>query len=255
MAQATGRRIARYEQLRHGATGHGTVRRYATTIRRLVVKTPTICAVARTSVQGKRSADFHQHGLTMLLFRPLPIAVRLACIAIGLMGLLSADLLSAQAAARDTLFDFLIGDWRVEVSPRVSRLAALVHGAPRYRGTWRGQRTDRGVSDELRVADDAGSTKYLLRFDREHDAVMRRWQVRETNRDGAVSPPMTAGMASGLLTLTAPDRRTRSRFSERTATRFRYVREVSTDGGRTWEEPVLVVTAERVAKGGSSAPR
>lgn len=191
----------------------------------------------------------------MLPLRPLPTAIRMACLAIGLLCLLSADLLSAQSAPRDTLFDFLVGEWRVDASPRVSRLAALVHGAPRYRGTWRGQRTNRGVSDELRVADKTGATRYLLRFDRQLDGATRRWLVRETNRDGEVSAPMQAAMVNGLLTFTAPDRRTRSRFVERTATRFRYVREVSTDGGRTWEEPVLVVTAERVARGTTSAPR
>ncbi len=149
-------------------------------------------------------------------------------------------------AARDTLFDFLVGDWRVEATPRVSKLAAFVHGVPRYTGHWRGRRTEAGVSDELRVADAGGTTQMLLRFERLYDAPSRSWSVREIDRDGASSARLKPILTKDAITLLAATRMARTRFVERTPTRFRYLREVSNDGGRTWEEPVFVVTATRI---------
>lgn len=148
-------------------------------------------------------------------------------------------------APRDTLFEFLVGEWRVEASPRVSKLAALVHGVPRYSGFWRGQRSAEGVVDELRVTDAAGTTRLVLRFDRRYDPVTRTWRVREVERDGSARVGRPPVVTPGAITLPSADGTFRSRFVERTSTRFRYVREVSADGGRTWSEPVMSVIATR----------
>jgi hypothetical protein len=151
------------------------------------------------------------------------------------------------APSRDTLFDFLVGEWRVEASPRISKLAAFVHGVPRFTGHWRGRRTDAGVSDEVRAADAGGVPRLVLRFERGHDPRTRSWSVQEIDRDGKASERMQPIVTTEAITLPAASRVYRSRFVERTPTRFRYLREVSPDGGRTWEEPVLVVTATRTA--------
>ncbi|MBL0939406.1 MAG: hypothetical protein IBJ03_10945 [Gemmatimonadaceae bacterium] len=156
----------------------------------------------------------------------------------------------------DTLFDFLNGEWRVEASPRISKLAALVHGVPRFTGHWRGNRNENGVSDELRLAKSDGATHLVLRFQRVFDSSARVWNVREIDRSGAASAAMRPMVAKGEIIIPAANRVARSRFVERTPNHFRYLREVSNDGGRTWEEPVLVVTAERIpARGTPTVPR
>lgn len=160
------------------------------------------------------------------------------------------------AAPRDTVFDFLVGDWRVEASPRVPKLAAFVHGVPRFSGRWHATRTARGVADELRVNEADGSARLILRFERDVEGAPSTWRVREFDRDGKATAIMTLAVSAGTITLTATDRASRSRFVEVTPTRFRYLREVSSDGGRTWEEPVLVVTATRAAASrGPADPR
>ena len=205
----------------------------------------------------------------LLRLRIVPLSA--ACLLVAFALLRSCDAAYAQsgtarapaatsklpnAVPSDSLFDFLNGEWRVVASPRVSRLAALVHGAPRYTGYWRGHHTESGISDELRLTNANGATQLVLRFQRMFDTGLRRWNVREVDRSGAASAVMHPVVAKGEITILAANRVWRSRFVERTPNRFRYLREVSNDGGRTWEEPVLVVTAERIpARGTPTVPR
>src|SRR5437764_1451564 len=56
-------------------------------------------------------------------------------------------------------FDFLLGQWELTVMPKVSSLAAAIHGAPRLLGTWKGWRAmdGYGIEDELRIVDGSGN--------------------------------------------------------------------------------------------------
>src|SRR5262245_40799697 len=48
-------------------------------------------------------------------------------------------------------FDFLVGQWELVVTPKVNSLAAKIHGAPTFLGTWKAWRAvdGFGVEDEL----------------------------------------------------------------------------------------------------------
>ncbi len=57
--------------------------------------------------------------------------------------------------AESKQFDFLLGQWDVEVQVKMSGLAAAIHGASRLVGTMKASRVLDGlaVEDELRVVD------------------------------------------------------------------------------------------------------
>jgi len=69
----------------------------------------------------------------------------------------SGDAMAAvsSAPAETKQFDFLLGQWQLEVHPKVSSLVAIIHGAPRLVGTWKAERSPDGlgVDDEMRIVD------------------------------------------------------------------------------------------------------
>jgi hypothetical protein len=160
----------------------------------------------------------------------------------------------ANAPAREaTQFDFLVGQWELEVTPRVSSLAARIHGAPKLLGSWKAWKAldGFGIEDELRIMDRSGNPSALSLAVRVWNASERRWLVTSTDAyrarvsqaaaqwDGKVMSQL--GNADGGLV------RTRSRFSAITPTAFRFEQDRSEDGGKTWEERSLVIQAKRVA--------
>lgn len=163
------------------------------------------------------------------------------------------------AEARE--FDFLVGRWELTVTPRVSTLAARIHGPPRLRGTWRAWRAldGWGIEDELRIVDESGNPRSLAHAIRFYDPAARRWTVATVD---AYRQRLTQGSAArrgGEMVATGqaidPDGRsyvTRSRIGRVTPTSFRYQQDRSYDNGATWDEARLVIEARRV---GTSAPR
>ena len=181
--------------------------------------------------------------------------------------LLSAHALFAHAqpggvtAPREAAqFDFLIGQWEIELAPKANGLAAMVHGSSKLLGTWKAWRAfdGFGVEDELRVIDGSGNPATLAHAQRIFDAKTKRWLINSLDVYRARFNSGTAqwqdgemrviGNASGSAT--TPDGKpllTRSRFFDITPERFRMTQDRSLDEGKSWEEGVLTVSAKRVA--------
>lgn len=153
-------------------------------------------------------------------------------------------------------FDFLIGQWELAVTPKVSSLAAKIHGAPKLLGTWKAWRAldGFGILDELRIVDGSGNPSSLSSTLRIYDATSHKWlsSFADAYR-GVVS---TAGaewkngemIASGQgVDAEGKPYITRTRFYDITATGFKYRQDRSTDNGRTWDEGVLSMVAKRTA--------
>jgi len=158
-------------------------------------------------------------------------------------------------------FDFLVGQWELEVTPKVNGLAAAIHGTPRLVGSWKAWRAfdGRGVMDELRVFDASGNPVALTQAMRVYDANARQWQLQSLDVYRARFGPATAQWQGNEMRIngtgTNPDGKkmlTRTRFYEIGADRFRMQQDRSMDDGATWDEAALVITARRVAK---QAPR
>ena len=88
------------------------------------------------------------------------------------------------AAAETRQFDFLIGQWTIEVRPKVSGLAAMIHGQPKFAGSWKAARSadGLGVDDELRIVDGSGNPITLLRTHRAWMAADKRWRISGNGR-------------------------------------------------------------------------
>jgi len=156
-------------------------------------------------------------------------------------------------------YDFLIGHWALEVQPKVSGLAALVHGAPRLVGSWKAWRAfdGHGLMDELRISDASGNPQSLNQSLRVFDPRTRQWQQQTLDvyraRFGASSAQWQGGEMRGQGQPTdAKAPLTRSRFFAIGPDRFSWQQDRSSDGGASWDEGVLVIQAKRLAK---QAPR
>ena len=162
---------------------------------------------------------------------------------------------STVAPREASQFDFLVGQWQLEVRPAVSSLAARIHGVPKLVGTWKAWRAfdGFGVEDELRISDEPGNPKTLAHAARVYDPAARRWTMSTLDVYRATFVASTAEWAESQMTATSrgTDKEgkpfvTRARFSDITPTSFRFVQERSTDDGRTWTE-TLRIQAKRTA--------
>ncbi len=158
-------------------------------------------------------------------------------------------------------FAFLVGQWEVTVTPKNTSLAARIHGAPRFGGTWKAWKAfdGFGIEDELRVTDRSGNPNALVHAMRSYDATKGRWTQSMLDVYRGRFTSAEGSWANGEMTMTSAGTDaegkpalTRSRFYEITPTAFKYQSDRSTDGGRTWDTAVLRIDAKRVA---AVAPR
>ena len=158
-------------------------------------------------------------------------------------------------------YDFLVGQWSLVVTPKVSGLVAAIHGVPKMRGTWKAWRAldGWGVEDELRIVDESGNPRALTHSLRTYDPASSRWLLAAVD---AYRHRVTQAAAtwSGAEMVSAgqgvdgdgKSYASRARISRVTPTSFRYQLDRSYDGGRTWDEAYLVIDATRTS---AVAPR
>ena len=168
---------------------------------------------------------------------------------------------ATSAAPQARQFDFLIGQWELEVRPKVSSLVAMIHGAPKLVGTWNAWRAfdGFGIDDEVRIVDASGNPISLSHAMRVYSASESRWSAatmdvyrgRVAISNGAMEGSDLVMNGSG----TDPEGKptlTRARYTDITPTEFRMQQDRSSDNGQTWDEAVLVIAAKRVS---ATAPR
>lgn len=165
--------------------------------------------------------------------------------------------LPANAPARESAqFDFLLGQWELEVTPKVGGLAALIHGAPKLVGSWKAWRAfdGFGIDDELRIVDASGNPLTLAHAQRVWDPKARQWLVGTLDVYRARLTSASAQWQDGEMRVTGSGSGadgkpylTRARFYEIGAERFRMRQDRSADNGASWEEGTLNIVARRVA--------
>jgi hypothetical protein len=165
-----------------------------------------------------------------------------------------------RAPREATQYDFLVGQWELTVTPKVSGLVGLIHGAPKLRGSWKGTRAldGWGVEDELRIADESGNPVAYTHFVRMYDAKAKRWVVSAVDVFRKRATISAAEWRGGEMVSTTdgldPDGkpyRTRTRITDITPAAFHFQQDVSYDKGATWDEAHLVIDAKRT--GGSAS--
>jgi hypothetical protein len=159
-------------------------------------------------------------------------------------------------------FDFLTGEWALVVRPKVSGLAARIHGAPRLEGTWRAWRAfdGWGIEDELRIVDAGGTTRALTHTMRIYDPTTQHWTSTSLDvtraRFQAASAEWQGGRMQSTSRGTDQEGRpvlTRTRFTDITPTSFRFQQDRSVDDGTTWEDAILTIEARRTASAAAAA--
>lgn len=161
-------------------------------------------------------------------------------------------------------FNFLVGQWELDVQPAISSLAAAVHGQPKFAGSWKAWPAldGWGIEDELRISDKDGNPRGIAHTVRVYDATRKRWTNSNLDvwratftastaewRQGASGPEMIT-MGRGV------DQNgnvfaSRTRFYDIKPNSFRADSERSTDDGKSWTV-VRRIVAKRVA---AVAPR
>jgi len=175
------------------------------------------------------------------------------------LALLLSGIAHAQqvAPAEAAQFDFLVGQWELEVAPKVGGLVAMIHGTPKLVGSWKAWRSfdGFGLDDELRILDASGNPVSLNHSQRIFDTKTKRWLVSGLDvyrgRFGSSSGQWQGGEmrlegsgqnAEGKPVLT------RTRFFEISAERFKMRQDRSLDNGANWEEGTLTVVAIRTSR-------
>lgn len=158
-------------------------------------------------------------------------------------------------------FDFLVGQWELVVTPKVSSLAAKIHGAPKFLGTWKAWRAvdGFGVEDELRIVDRSGNPSSLLQTLRVYNSTDGKWALTgiEAYR-GRTSNAAAEWKNNEMVTTSQGTDEAgkpyvgRTRFFDITTNAFKYQQVRSYDGGKTWSDALVRIEAKRVA---ATAPR
>jgi hypothetical protein len=168
----------------------------------------------------------------------------------------AGDPSSSAAPAEARQFDFLVGQWELEVTPKVSSLVAMIHGTPKLVGTlkaWRGF-DGFGVEDEMRVTDASGNPSSLHHVLRAWDRGKRQWNVVGLEVLRGRPSTATAQWQDGEMRVSGSGvdaegkaYAVRTRYFDIGADHFRMQQDRSYDNGQTWEEATLTIDAKRVA--------
>ena len=185
-----------------------------------------------------------------------------ALICLALFAAAGSQAQSAGGPAREAAqFDFLLGQWEVEVTPKIGSLARLVHGQPKLQGSWKAWRAfdGFGIDDELRVVDSSGNPATLSHAQRIYDARNQQWLISTLDVYRARFSNASATWLGGEMRVSgsgvSPDGKpmlTRSRFHDIAADGFKMKQDRSYDNGASWDEAALSIAAKRVA---AKAPR
>jgi len=158
-------------------------------------------------------------------------------------------------------FDFLLGHWEVELTPKVNGLVAMIHGAPHLVGTWKAWRAfdGFGLDDELRIVDGSGNPVSLSHVSRIYDKAAGLWRISGLDVYRARFSAATAVWKDGQMQVNGSgigsDGKpylSRTLFHDIGPNAFSMQQDRSVDDGATWDEAALRITARRLA---ASAPR
>lgn len=156
-------------------------------------------------------------------------------------------------------FNFLIGQWELDVKPAPASLGQRIHGMPKLVGVWKGWRVldGWGISDEMRVTDASGNPVGLSHVIRFYDASTKTWKTSSIDANRGVFTAGVGRSTSGEMTTTSRGTDaegkayvSRTRYQDITRDTFRFVQERSFDNGKTWKRN-LEIEAKRVSAAAS----
>jgi len=170
--------------------------------------------------------------------------------------LVLSGLAATSAFAQEKAFDFLLGQWEVEVRPKVSGIAAAIHGTPKLSGTWKAWRALEGlaIEDELRIVDASGNPISLTHAMRIYSKAEHLWKAASVDAYRA-HLGQSSGESRGaeiVMSGKGTDAEGRAvvsrvRYLDIGPNGFRMQQDRSSDDGKSWDEAVLTIVAKRSA--------
>jgi len=168
--------------------------------------------------------------------------------------LLPAPLFAQAPAPESRQFDFMLGQWELEVRPKVNGIAAAIHGTPRLAGSWKAWRALDGlaVEDEMRILDASGNPISLSHALRTYSKSEGRWKIQGLDAYRARFSEAAGKLEGAEMRLEGRGFdaeghpvMTRARYFDIGANGFRMQQDRSSDDGRTWDEAVVLIIAKR----------
>jgi hypothetical protein len=167
---------------------------------------------------------------------------------------LACSRLGVAEAAPAGQFDFLLGQWQLSVQPKATGLVAMIHGTPKLTGSWKAWRAfdGRGVEDEIRIIDASGNPIALNHAMRIYAGSDDSWKISGLDVYRATFSASSGQWRGGEMKTegsgTDPEGKSylaRTRFINIKADSFTMLQDRSFDDGKTWQEAVLTVEAQR----------
>jgi len=156
-------------------------------------------------------------------------------------------------------FNFLIGQWDLDVKPAAVGLAQKIHGVPKLVGSWKAWRAldGFGLEDEMRITDASGNPILLSHAVRYYDANAKAWKASTIDVYRGVFSTSTAQMRGGEIVSSSSGTDAegkaylaRGRYEDIKPDSFRFIQERSTDNGKSWSTN-LTIEAKRVSAAAS----
>ena len=157
--------------------------------------------------------------------------------------------------AEASQFNFLVGQWDLEVKPAPVGLGQRIHGVPKLVGVWKAWRglDGWGIEDELRIVDGSGNPVGFSHAVRYYDATSKTWKTSSLDVYRGVFTSGTARRASADIVTSSRGADangkpyvSRSRYHDISRDAFTFTQERSADNGKTWKQ-TLEISAKRVA--------
>ena len=210
----------------HGALPP-TVHRFHSTLRRIVVR---IAAVRRQGRTVRRKVGLHEYrswqGFVACFGQEWTFSHESSSHCVShlasdnpVRGIRATGRQRFGAPAEAKQFDFLLGQWELEVHPKVSSLAAMIHGTPKLVGTWKAWRLPDPVASRTKCAlSTLGQPAILESLATHLRSDARRWKI-----SGARSRQGTHGRSDrAMAERRDAARRKLQRCERQTLTRTRY---------------------------------
>ena len=153
-------------------------------------------------------------------------------------------------------FNFLVGQWDLEVKPAATTFAQKIHGVPKLVGTWKAWRAldGFGLEDEHRITDRSGNPMALSHAIHYYDAAAKKWRTSSIDVYHGVFTSSVAEWRGNQMVAssqgTDADGKpylSRGTYSNITPSSFRFTQERSNDNGKTWSLN-LTIEAKRTAQ-------
>ncbi|MEP6483325.1 MAG: hypothetical protein ABJB01_02665 [Rudaea sp.] len=162
---------------------------------------------------------------------------------------------AASAADGAKQFDFLLGQWELDVHPKISSLAAMIHGTPKLTGTWKAWRAidGRAIEDEMRIVDASGNPLTLDRSLRFFAAGDHIWRMIGLDLQHSRTHESVGHFGDGQMQVENhydEDGKSilmRTHYFDISTDAFRLRQERSVDGGATWEDFSVSIDAKRIS--------